>query len=87
MPRLPFAVHVAGAAASCAACGRAVRAGGRYVDAQPADGRARAALCLTCARRALLVWSDERRREATAARRLAGELALVPAAAPATAAA
>ena len=48
-----------------------------------------ARLCLTCARRAALTWSDNRRREAVAARRLAQELGttytplLEPAAAPA----
>ena len=44
------------------------------VDAGPDDGRPAARLCLTCARRALLAWSDSRRREGVAARRLAQEL-------------
>jgi hypothetical protein len=44
------------------------------LDAAAADGRPAARLCLTCARRAVLAWSDSRRREAIAARRLAQEL-------------
>jgi excisionase family DNA binding protein len=74
-PRLPFTtVDLGAASAACDACGRSVRAGGRVVDAGPADGRPAARLCLTCARRTLLAWSDSRRREAVAARRLAQQL-------------
>jgi hypothetical protein len=74
-PRLPFTTVDLGAeSATCDACRRSVRAGGRMVDAGAADGRAAARLCLTCARRTLLAWSDSRRREAVAARRLAQEL-------------
>ncbi|HEV8637843.1 MAG TPA: hypothetical protein VG370_26795 [Chloroflexota bacterium] len=74
-PLLPFTTVDLGAeSAACDACRRPVRAGGRMVDAGAADGRPAARLCLTCARRALLVWSDSRRREAVAARRLAQEL-------------
>jgi hypothetical protein len=52
-------------------------------DAQPVDGRAATRLCPTCARRAMLAWADERRREAAAARRLARELGTVlPAVSP-----
>jgi hypothetical protein len=74
-PRLPFTPAALGAAAAaCDACRRPVRAGGRMVDAEPADDRPAARLCLACARRALLAWSDRRRREATAARRMAHAL-------------
>lgn len=73
-PRLPFTLLDLGAeSATCDACQRPVRAGGRMVEAGAADGRP-AALCLTCARRTLLAWSDSRRREAVASRRLAQEL-------------
>jgi hypothetical protein len=81
-PALPFAVVELGPEPSaCDACRRPVRAGGRMVDAGAADGRPAARLCLTCARRALLAWSDSRRREAAAARRLAQELGTTPASA------
>lgn len=74
-PSLPFTMVDLGAgSAECDACRRQVRAGGRMVDAGAADGRPTARLCLTCARRALLAWSDSRRREAVAARRLAEQL-------------
>jgi hypothetical protein len=74
-PSLPFVTVDLGAeAVACDACRRPVRAGGRIVAAAPSDGRSEARLCLTCGRRALLAWSDERRREAVAARRLAQEL-------------
>lgn len=81
-PALPFGVVALSAPAACGACGRALRAGGHGVDVAPLDGRDAARLCLTCARRTLLAWSDERRREAHAARRLARDLGLVPTAAP-----
>jgi hypothetical protein len=75
LPPLPFAPFELGPEpAACEACRRAVRPGGRMVSASANDGRPAARLCLTCARRALLVWSDGRRREAVAARRLAQEL-------------
>jgi hypothetical protein len=74
-PRLPFATFDLGAeSAACDACRRPVRAGGRMVHAVAADARLDARLCLTCARRALLAWSDSRRREAVAARRMVQEL-------------
>jgi hypothetical protein len=73
-PSLPFVTVDLDAEAACDACRRPVRAGGRMVDAAAADGRSAARLCLTCARRALLAWSDSRRREAVAARRLAQAL-------------
>jgi hypothetical protein len=58
------------------------------VDAGPVDGRPAARLCLSCARRALLAWSDTRRRESVAARRLVQELGTTytPLLEPATAA-
>jgi hypothetical protein len=74
-PGLPFTLVDLGVEpAACDACRRLVRAGGRMVDASAADGRPPARLCLTCARRTLLAWSDSRRREAVAARRLAHDL-------------
>jgi hypothetical protein len=88
-PSLPFTrVDLSAATATCDGCRRTVRSGGRVVDAAAADGRPAARLCLTCARRALLAWSDARRREAVAARRLAQELGVtyVPLLEPATAA-
>lgn len=77
-PRLPFTPFDLGAeSAACDACQQPVRAGGNMVDAGAADGRPAARLCLTCARRTLLAWSDGRRREAAAARRLAQELGTI----------
>ena len=73
-PSLPFTTVDLEVEASCDACRRPVHAGGRMVDAATADGRSAARLCLTCARQALLAWSDSRRREAVAARRLAQTL-------------
>lgn len=73
-PSLPFTTVDLEGEAACDACRRPVHAGGRMVDAAAADGRSAARLCLTCARRALLAWSDSRRREAVAARRLAQTL-------------
>jgi len=73
-PSLPFVTVDLDVEAACDACRRPVHAGGRLVDAAAADGRSAARLCLTCARRTLLAWSDSRRREAVAARRLAQEL-------------
>ena len=82
-PRLPFTAVSVAAAATCGACGRAVRAGGRMLDAQPVDGRDATRLCPMCARRWMLAWADERRRDAAAARRLARELGTVlPAVSP-----
>jgi hypothetical protein len=73
-PSLPFTTVDLDAETACDACRRPVRTGGRMVDAAAAEGRSAARLCLTCARRALLAWSDGRRREAVAARRLAQTL-------------
>jgi hypothetical protein len=81
-PYFPFSAVTVAAADTCEVCGRAVRAGGRMVNAQQVFGRDTVRLCTTCARRAMLAWADERRREAAAARQLARELGLVLAAAP-----
>jgi len=84
-PGLPFEAVTLSAAAACEACHRPVRAGGRMLEASaPQASR----LCLTCGRRTLLAWSDARRREAIAARQLAGELGTTytPLLEPATAA-
>ena len=77
-PRLPFTTIDLGTQSDeCAACRRTVRSGGGMVDADAAEGRPSARLCLTCARRALLAWADNRRREGVAARRLARDLGAV----------
>jgi excisionase family DNA binding protein len=73
-PALPFSVESATGPTTCDACDRIVHSGVRVVQmagnlAQPA-----AQLCLTCARRTLLAWADQRRAEAGAARRLAHTL-------------
>jgi len=74
-PRLPFkTVELEGESSRCDACQRPVRPGGRMMDAAENDAHSAARLCLTCARRTVLAWSDRRRREAVAARRLAQEL-------------
>jgi hypothetical protein len=79
-PRLPFTIVDLGAEPSvCDVCRRSVRADGRMVDAGAVDGRPAARLCLTCARRTLLAWSDSRRREAVTARRFAQELGITAA--------
>ncbi len=74
-PALPFTVVAPGQAASCDVCHRPVRAGGRIIRAEAADGRPGARLCLPCGRRTILAWSDARRREVVAARQLARDLA------------
>ncbi len=74
-PPLPFTVVALGDESTvCDVCRRPVGAGGSMVDAGASDGRAAARLCLPCARRALLAWSDSRRREAVAGRRFARAL-------------
>jgi excisionase family DNA binding protein len=73
-PSLPFErLEVGANGANCDACKRPVRSGGQMLQALPETDTA-ARLCLTCGRRALLAWSDARRREALAARRFAQEL-------------
>ena len=59
---------------TCAVCGRALRANQRALDALEPGQR----LCLTCGRRALMVWADQRRLEAAAARRMALDLGVAP---------
>lgn len=73
-PRLPFSVLASTAAAACGACGRRLEVGRPVVEAAAADGRPAGRLCFSCARRTMLNWADERRREATAARQLARTL-------------
>jgi hypothetical protein len=73
-PVLPFVLEATAEAETCSACGRTLPSGGRVVRTTSGDVGAAAGLCLTCARRALLGWADERRAEAAAARRLAREL-------------
>ena len=64
-PQLPFVVLGVTTPTTCASCGREVRRGRILETAQGSW------LCLACGRRAVLDWADQRRREATAARRLA----------------
>jgi hypothetical protein len=66
-PRVPFVPVTLAEATTCAACGRALRVNQRALHALEANEP----LCLACGRRALMAWSDQRRLEATAARRLA----------------
>jgi hypothetical protein len=67
---LPFAVVVASGMSACAGCGREIRAGAWAVRAASDMGE----WCSTCGRRLVLDWSDLRRLEAAAARRIADEL-------------
>ena len=75
VPRVPFAAVTLNEPSACAVCGRALRANQRALDALEPGQR----LCLTCGRRALMVWADQRRLEAVAARRMALELGAAPA--------
>jgi hypothetical protein len=70
VPRLPFVPLRLAEPTVCAACGRALRANQGALEARESAER----LCLTCGRRALMIWSDQRRLEAAAARRLAQDL-------------
>jgi hypothetical protein len=72
-PNVPAHVLAVTAPVTCDACGRKVRRG-RIVQMVPEPGQPPASLCVTCGRRALLDWSDRRRQEATAARRLSRSL-------------
>ena len=74
VPRVPFAAVTLNEPSACAVCGRALRANQRALDALEPGQR----LCLTCGRRALMVWADQRRLEAVAARRMALELGAAP---------
>ena len=73
-PSLPFAAVTLAEPTTCAACGRALRAGQRALDALEPGQR----LCVTCGRRALMDWADRRRLEAAAARRMAQDLGARP---------
>ncbi len=86
-PGLPFAVVTRPGDTPCGACERRIPAGRRLVDAAAADGRPFTLLCITCARRAMLSWADERRREAVAARLLARDLGAIASASDAPSAA
>ena len=66
-PRMPFVPLTLAEATTCAACGRALRVNQRALHALETNEP----LCLACGRRALMAWADQRRLEATAARRLA----------------
>ena len=77
-PNVPFAPAIADQPFACQACGRQLRTGARYLLTQLDDER----LCLTCGRRALNDWADQRRLEAAAARRLAQQLSPTKAPAP-----
>jgi hypothetical protein len=57
---------------TCEACSRVVRSG-RYVELTADSGQS-SSLCVTCGRRALLEWADQRRQEAIAARELSQSL-------------
>jgi hypothetical protein len=76
-PHVPAVVLGVTVPLSCEVCGREVRRG-RIVELSPDSGQARARLCVTCGRRALLDWADRRRQEAAAARRLSESLAQLP---------
>lgn len=72
-PRLPAHVKEVSSPIVCEVCGRTVR-NGRYVELTPDADAAPSQLCVTCGRRALLEWADQRRQEATAARHMAHSL-------------
>ena len=72
-PHMPgHVVEVGEEPITCDSCARKVRSG-RYIE-MATDGPAPAHLCLTCGRRALLEWADQRRQEAVAARQMAHSL-------------
>ena len=73
-PHVPFAPVTLTQPGTCAVCGRTLRANQRALDALDSAER----LCLTCGRRALMVWADQRRLEAAAARRMAQDLGVAP---------
>jgi hypothetical protein len=76
-PRLPFVSRLLDTSTTCSVCGNRVGRGARMVAFEAVEGRERGEACSTCARRALLAWADERRREAAAARQAAQNLALL----------
>jgi hypothetical protein len=71
-PKLPAHVRSVAEPVTCEACSRVVRQG-RFVELTADSGEA-ASLCVTCGRRALLEWADQRRQEAVAARQLSHSL-------------
>jgi excisionase family DNA binding protein len=86
-PRLPFTAETSTEPGACDACQRPLRPGARRLHVDAHDAQASATLCLTCGRRAVLRWADDRRRESIAARRLATDVTAVePASAVAAAA-
>ncbi len=74
-PRVPATVVAVTAPTLCESCGRQVRRGRVVSFVSESAPDAASTLCLTCARRALLAWADQRRLESAAARRLAHSLA------------
>jgi hypothetical protein len=68
-PELPFRTATARSGATCAVCGRSLKAGERAF----AEQRQATLVCARCGRRALLAWADQRAHEAAAARQLARE--------------
>jgi hypothetical protein len=70
-PRVPFSENVLTALVMCDVCGRQLRPGVRALSVHEGEP---AQLCLTCGRRALLQWADQRRLEAAAARGFAQNL-------------
>ncbi len=73
-PRVPFAPLTLSEPTTCAVCGRVLRANQPALDVLERGER----VCLTCGRRALMVWADQRRLEAAAARRMAQDLSAAP---------
>ena len=71
-PRVPAHVRSVAEPVACEACSRVVRQG-RYVELTTDSGQT-SSLCVTCGRRALLEWADQRRQEAVAARQLSQSL-------------
>jgi hypothetical protein len=71
-PRVPAHVRSVAEPVTCEACSRVVRKG-RYVELTSDSGQP-SSLCVTCGRRALLEWADQRRQEAAAARELSHSL-------------
>jgi hypothetical protein len=71
-PKVPAHVRAVDEPVTCEVCSRVVRQG-RYVELTSDSGQT-SALCVTCGRRALLEWADQRRQEAVAARQLSQSL-------------
>jgi hypothetical protein len=71
-PRVPAQVRSVAEPVTCEACSRVLRQG-RFVELTTDSGHT-SSLCVTCGRRALLEWADQRRQEALAARELSHSL-------------